>query len=232
MYIAIEGIKGTGKSTLLKTLTPYLKTYCDSKQQCLAILQPTKPIPHGSYLQHSFAQPQNNDTYIRALYAERSNYHAACTDWNSDLIISDRSILTSLAVRWHDAIQDNLSPSEHYQKVRRQEYLIAIPDIVIQLDTPNAILLERYAQRNRQYGQSEETMASVITMKQNYIDLFDWLRSTQTTYLLGKSIHLYRYDTAIVSVQSICQEIMTMIEQYFAKINSGFLLKNQYSLML
>ncbi|KAA0915604.1 deoxynucleoside kinase [Psychrobacter sp. ANT_WB68] len=225
MYIAIEGIKGTGKSTLLKTLTPYLKTYCNSNQQCLAILQPTKPIPQGSYLEHGFAQQQNNDTYIRALYAERSNYHAARTDWNSDLIISDRSILTSLAVRWHDAIQDNLSPSEHYQQVRSRECLIAIPDIVIQLDTPNATLLERYAQRNRQYGRHEETIASVIAMKNNYIGLFNCLNSTRATYLLDKSIHLYRYDTAVVSAQTICQEIMAMIEQYFAENSSEFLLK-------
>lgn len=230
MYIAIEGLKGTGKSTLLEALTPYLKAYCDSKQQQLAILHPTKPMS-DHYLEDEFYEYQNNDAYLRTLYAARSNHHAAGVDWNADLIISDRSIFTSLAVRWQYAYQANINPSQHYEQVRCQEHVIAIPDIVIQLDASNTTLLERYAKRDRQYGHYEETIESLVHMRNNYGKLFEWLSCDQAICLIGKPIPLYKYNTEASSLQSICQAILVMIEQNFANINGEFLLKNQYSLM-
>ena len=230
MYIAIEGIKGTGKSTLVKALIPYLKVYCDSKQQSLAVLRPTKPIPKDHHLERHFATSQHNDDYLRALYAARSNYHAARTDWSTELIISDRSILTSLAVRWQNAVQSNISPTQHYEQVRGQEHVIAIPDIVIHLDAPNAVLLERYTKRARQYGQHEETMDSVINLKNSYAHLYEWLDSEQALLLMGKSISVHTYNTGTSSTHNICQEIIILIEQNSANIYGEFLLENPYSL--
>lgn len=228
MYIAIEGIKGTGKSTLLEMLLPFLKARLEPKQHRIAILHPTKPTPEDHYLERKFYQHQNNDAYLRLLYAARSNYHASRTDWSADLIISDRSILTSLAVRWQHA---NLSPVEHYQQVRAQENVIAIPDLVIQLDAPNATLLERYAERNRKYGQHEETLDSIVGMRSRYTQLYEWLHTEQTMLLLGKSIPIHSYDTAKLNVHSICQDITDFIEQNFSNINSESLVRKPYSLV-
>ncbi|MCG3858831.1 deoxynucleoside kinase [Psychrobacter sp. Ps2] len=228
MYIAIEGLKGTGKSTLLKTLLPVLKARLQPKQHRIAILHPTKPIPEDHYLEREFYQHQNNDDYLRLLYAARSNYHASRTDWNANLIISDRSILTSLAVRWRHT---NLSPVEHYKQVRAQESVIAIPDLVIQLDAPNATLLKRYAKRNRQYGQHEETLDSIVSMRSSYTELYKWLSTEQTMLLLDKSIPIYSYDTSEMNVQGICQDITDVIEQNFANINSESLVRKSYSLV-
>lgn len=229
MYIAIEGIKGTGKSTLLTALTPHLHTYCDAKKQSVALFYPTKPIPEDHHLERCFDKSQSDDTYLRALYAARSNYHASRVDWNADLIISDRSILTSLAVRWENAFQANFSPRQHYEQVRSQEYEIAIPDIIIQLDTCNDILLQRYAKRARQYGQQEETLDSILNMKNSYKQLLQWLNAKQARELIGKSISVYKFNTSTSSIESICQQSLSLIQQNFANINSEFFLKNPYS---
>ena len=231
MYIAIEGLKGTGKSTLLEILLPYLTAHFDSAQHRITTLRPTKPMPEDHPLEREFYKHQNNDDYLRLLYAARSNYHASRTDWNADLIISDRSILTSLAVRWQNTKKENMTPSQHYKQVRAQENIIAIPDIVIQLDAPDTILLDRYVKRGRRYGQHEESLESVMNMRSSYTQLYEWLGADQTLLLLGKSIPIYCYDTAKLNVQTICQDIIDAIEQIFANINSESLAKKPYSLV-
>ena len=231
MYIAIEGLKGTGKSTLLEILLPHLMAHFDSTQYRITTLRPTKPMPEDHPLEHMFYQHQNNDAYLRLLYAARSNYHASRTDWNADLIISDRSILTSLAVRWQNTKEEHMTPSQHYEQVRAQEDVIAIPDIIIQLDAPDTILLDRYVKRDRQYGQHEESLESVMNMRSSYTQLYEWLSADQTILLLGKSIPIYCYDTAKLNVQTICQDIIDAIEQIFANINSESLAKKPYSLV-
>ena len=225
MYIAIEGLKGTGKSTLLQALIPHLQILCDSQQQRLAVLCPTTPIPQHHPLEAQVGKHPHNDDYVRQLYAARSNYHAACTDWSADLIISDRSILTSLAVRWHDADNAGMTSDEHYQQVRQQEYQISIPDMVIQLDAPNATLLERYSARGRQYGQHEETLDAIIKMRGNYERLYEWLNTESTQCLLSKSMPIYHYDTQYESIQSICLDISHFIQLNFTHFNNECLAK-------
>lgn len=225
MYIAIEGLKGTGKSTLLQALIPHTEILCDSQHQRLAVLCPTTPIPPYDGLEAQTTKHPHNDDYVRQLYADRSNYHANCTDWSADLIISDRSILTSLAVRWHNANNAGMTGDEHYQEVRQQEHQISIPDMVIQLNAPNTTLLERYGERNRQYGQHEETLDAIMTMRDNYERLYEWLNTESTQSLLGKSIPVYHYDTQYESIESICLDISHLIQLNFANINNAYLTK-------
>ena len=211
MYVAIEGVKGVGKTTLMAALVPHLTQILADEIYSIATLCPTKPLPKTDWLETQWARFQHDDQYLQCLYAARSNYHAKNTDWSSDLIISDRSIFTSMAVRWHHAKVADLSLTEHFWQIRQREYLIKIPDLVIQLDAPADILLARYSQRQRQYGRHEETEAVANQLKSNYYDVAQWISSKQTIQVLGKSIPWFRLSTHEQNISQLVDKVSQYI---------------------
>lgn len=211
----------------MQTLLPLLQEQlaaCD-----IQTLSPTKPMPNHPLEAHFLAQ-QDDDGYLQALYAKRSNYHASNIDWNADLIISDRSLFTSLAVRWHQAADIELSTLQHYQQIRVLESVIPLPDIIIQLDAPDDILMSRYKARTRIYGKQEETLAAINTLRRNYEQMYAWLGSHQAQTLIDKPIDLYQYSTACHTPKQTCDHILNDIGPYLSHIVSEKAHKNSYSL--
>lgn len=165
MYIAFEGLKGTGKSTLLENLQMWLWT----NGMDFAPLSPTSVIPEHSWWEQAANEPryQNDDEFLQALYAARSNYHASKCNLQQSLILGDRSILTSLATRWHLATDK----AAYCKQVRALEHLIPWPDHVILLDCSNELLIQRYAQRQRDYGKQDEAPQRLQQIRTAYQDL-------------------------------------------------------------
>ncbi|WP_349618220.1 hypothetical protein [Azotobacter salinestris] len=159
-YIAIEGPKGCGKSTLLQRLPQRLRDY----GLRVAMLCPTRPIPEPHPLER-LAVGCDDDALRERLYAARSNYHARRVTQDAELILGDRSILTSYATRWDRAPAGQ--KRQHIERVNALENLIGLPDHVIQLNVPDAQLLTRLQVRHgRDYGKYDETPArlrSVLT---------------------------------------------------------------------
>lgn len=165
MYIAFEGLKGTGKSTLLENLQLWLWT----NGMDFAPLSPTSAMPEHLWWEQTANEPQyqNDDEFLQSLYAARSNYHASQCDLHHSLILGDRSILTSLATRWHLATDK----AAYCQQVRALEHLIPWPDHVILLDCSDDLLLQRYAKRQRDYGLQDETPQRLQQIRHAYQDL-------------------------------------------------------------
>lgn len=166
MYIAFEGVKGVGKSTLLQGLQHWL----NQNKLSFVALSPTKPMPEHMALEQSAQHSSHtaDDCFLQHLYAARSNYHAEQCNLQHPLILGDRSILTSLSTRW----PQQASHIEAYcHQVRTLEYKIPFPDHIIMLDCPDHILQARFAKRLRHYGHQDETLQRISQVRSAYVDL-------------------------------------------------------------
>lgn len=174
MYIAIERIKGTGKSTLLQQLINQLQrdgiqfdTFC-----------PTKPMPEHTWWEQAKDRFIHDPQFVADLYTVRANYHAARVDFSVPLVIGDRSILTSLVTRWPTKHQDI---EQYVQQVKLKEYQVPMPDHVCYLDAPLEYILPRLAIRQRDYGKHDETFERLQQAKQAYEQVLcyqhvEWLK--------------------------------------------------------
>lgn len=166
MYIALEGIKGVGKSTLLTQLRGWL----ERAQIDYQLLSPTKPMPADLWWERAAQQPifEQDDQFRQALYAARSNYHAAHIDFDHGLILGDRSVLTSLVTRWDMTQCLGINPRDYVAYVRQMEWVIPLPDHVILLDVADEVLLPRLAARPRNYGKQDECLERLHAARAAY----------------------------------------------------------------
>lgn len=200
MYIALEGTKGTGKSTLFQQLEFALK--CDGVE--FQTFSPTKPMPVDIWWEQAYAQHVDNDAYIDALYTARANHHAQLADFNAPLVLGDRSILTSFVTRWPS---DSSKIESYIQQVRSMEYAVPIPDLVIYLDLPIDITLDRLAHRQRNYGLFDEQISRLIDTKLAYETFFKLKNE------LGFNELKYQYFDA----QQNSDELFTQVYDVFKK---------------
>jgi thymidylate kinase len=203
MYIAIEGVKGVGKSTLLHHLKGWLELAGVDYQ----MLCPTRPMPEYCWWEHAarYSDYIDDDAFRQALYAARSNHHASQIDWSRELILGDRSIITSLVTRWEQT--QRMPASQYVQQVRQQEYAIMLPDHVIVLDLPDRVLLPRLAQRRRRYGKHDECLARLHAARSAYHQI------EQHAATLGLDSIRWHWVNADLTMQALTQCIGQRILQ-------------------
>lgn len=164
MYIALEGIKGAGKSTLLTLLSEAL----EQSGLAHATFKPTQAMPQYMWWEQAYPQWQHDDAYRSALYTARANYHAEQTNFEDQLIIGDRSILTSFVTRWDQ--QDD--KAEFIRCIREREYAVPVPDVVWYLHVDLDIVKQRLTARQRSYGLHDETISRLAMAQQAYQQIF------------------------------------------------------------
>jgi thymidylate kinase len=167
MYIALEGIKGTGKSTILNGLLN------DDISKSLELFEMTKAPSFYSPLEELLKRKvdlKQNDAYMEQLFLKRALMHTKNLKYNRPIVLGDRSIATSYVTRW----QKWGDPCYTLRRVNEQYKYVPMPDVIIWLKNPVASSLRNIAARPvKQLGKNDEA-ASALEMASNvYDELFD-----------------------------------------------------------
>lgn len=182
-YIAAEGAKGAGKSTALAAVRQALR----QTGVRVASLDPTARgfALHPLELLHRSAVSRA-DGVVERVYAYRSNRQARllCSSPETfDLVLGDRSFVTTLATRW-DRTQ-TIGERAHFDWCRRLEWAIPVPDHVVYIDVPIAELRRRVELRGRRYGTRDECLEKLSEVQ----DAYAAIRRSQLPELRGIRWH-------------------------------------------
>lgn len=206
LYICLEGIDGVGKSTLARMLENYLK---DSEYNT-EILRTTKPASENDFIEKVFSKfpRMNKSRFLRFfLFAHRSNYAASMIKENSDIIVGDRSIITSYAYRWR---RSRFMNKLHIMLVNLFEPRLPSPDYVIYCHADYANIAERLS--GRSHLEIDENAARAAWVDKAYREILSdssirRLRSIKTLYLDCNGSLDDNYKTLIEVAQRILKEI-------------------------
>lgn len=164
-YIALEGLDGSGKSTLFKNLLPLFK---DNKFSfdTLCPTQISAPNSLAEKLYRSNKKFKRINFFRTVIFAYRSYKASKKVNWESELILGDRSIIVTYVKHWRKYFN---SPMLTKVLVNIIEPFIEAPDFVLLLDAPQPELFSRL--RQKETLEIDETPESLRKMKQAYQEI-------------------------------------------------------------
>ena len=168
MYLCIEGLDGSGKTTLFSRL----KIQFESIGVNVVEACPTRPVKANSFIERAFEKYSTlkKSSFFRAIvYGVRSRQTVKIVNWESDLILGDRSIITSYVTRWRKWMG-----SEFLTKafVQLMEPTIPAPDLVLYLDLSPELLHKRIENRC-QVRDIDENRKRSMQMRNAYKEIMD-----------------------------------------------------------
>jgi thymidylate kinase len=172
-FVAIEGPKGSGNSTVLACLETLLLTLNVQYRLCKPTARhDTNPLETA--VDRGIVEP---DRWRQARYALRAIAAYEGLEHRKELIIGDRSPYTSLVTwmdfPWSPSRRRGRSGSQKPLRRAPSEILALqhhtfMPSLVLYLDVPTDILERRCRQRTRTYGQIDETNSRLEHARRAY----------------------------------------------------------------
>jgi thymidylate kinase len=168
MYIAIEGIKGSGKSTIINEIKSEIEQSDFTIYPITASMKTNHPLERVHQITPSL---KNNDEFLEKLFIYRAYWHHP--KHTHKMILGDRSILTSYVSRWTKWSD----PYYTIQKVERQYKGIIKPNVLIWLETKtDYAVLNIKKRKQKDIRVSDETANRLLADKEVYEELiFDRL---------------------------------------------------------
>jgi dTMP kinase len=163
MYVTVEGIDGTGKTTLVRDLE---KQFPDA----LATVEPTDDMWTGEAVRESLRRDTGPMTDMFLQLADRAEHlHTTVVPAldNGMMVISDRS--SDSTVAYHEPRVEEWLPNrvDAYEWVRRMtRYWDVEPDLTLWLDAPVDVVMDRVSS-----GEKYEREERLKRVRDNYVML-------------------------------------------------------------
>lgn len=163
MYLAFEGVKGSGKSTLVESVREELR----KTGVLTALFAPTGRTEGFSFAElfsDKFPSLRNRDLWNEYLYSRRAQRNKRNAERSGLLVIGDRSVVTSYVTRWNKWN----NPAACIRRVDFLECGVPAPDHIIYLDVEPQTAIHRinlraargYGLRDQSYERITETLNS------------------------------------------------------------------------
>jgi dTMP kinase len=137
LYIAVEGIDGSGKTTFAQGLVKYLQ----ESRPTAFIREPGGPTGFGHQIRTIFKDGYAIDETVRTLllFADRAHHRPLVDDWLGAgvSVVSDRSYLSTLVYQ----IMHGVDPALVRSLIRHTR--LRQPDLFVLVDTPPDLALQR-----------------------------------------------------------------------------------------
>ncbi len=204
IYVCIEGLDGSGKSTLFKAITERMQA-CGHPFTTICPTRASHPDGWLERLYKKWAFAQSSSAIRAFIYAARSAQACAKTKWDTPLVLGDRSVVTSYVTRWRRWFN---SPLLSRLVVDLLERSAPGPDHIIYLTAPIPVLRQRLAQRGAPLD-IDETSERAVQMGIAY----DELRTTVCIPRLRKSTwHLIDASKAPEAVADDVWQLLMKID--------------------
>jgi thymidylate kinase len=168
VYIAIEGLQGTGKSTLVSLLQSWLA----ARSIDFDLLCPNQPMANDHWLEQKALLPQfsERDEFRELLLTTRAKYHKQRVDFKKHLVIGDQSIFSKLVAHWDRSVEFGMH--SYVNQVFGREFDLPWPDHVVMLTMPISILCDRLvSNHNLNHETNAQTIEYLITTQQAFVEL-------------------------------------------------------------